>query len=264
MGDISELRGLVVVGSFITVTILLMMWIPVEFAVSSEQQRIVEPPEYFEAIDISSFAETWSNNFDDGSLFYIGPIGWWRQTEVDGDADGDFGGYDIDFYSDQDKAYNGRIMVRWVWYWWIIPTGSKSLTWYDVNGFDVSDMYVGDKTLTGDQLNSDYENEGKMEYNLKSGSFTIKVYFNFNTTIYDTPVEAWENDDIHTLFGIEFDQTQTAYSAFDVLAMVLFFNLPDCNWMIKALIAVPIWISVAYLTFILVLRAIGAIFGGGA
>jgi len=65
------------------------------------------------------------------------------------------------------------------------------------------------------------------------------------------------------MIGINFDQTGTGYNAWDLIGMLLFFQLPDVHWIINILLALPFWVPVAYLTFIFILRAIGAIFGGG-
>jgi len=59
MGDISEMRGLITIGSFLATFILLGTLIPVQFMVFSYEGRNITPPEeYWDALDLQSFAST--------------------------------------------------------------------------------------------------------------------------------------------------------------------------------------------------------------
>jgi len=90
------------------------------------------------------------------------------------------------------------------------------------------------------------------------------IIFSFNETLYDSPSQAWYNDELYLLWGMNFDQQRTGYSAWDLIAMTLFFNFPNVHWILNAIIKIPLWIGIAYIAYILILRTIGAIFGGGA
>ena len=103
-----------------------------------------------------------------------------------------------------------------------------------------------------------------LEYTVSTPDTGFDVLFSYNQTLYSDVIDAWDNDAVYVLCGIHFDQAQTGYNAWDIIAQVLFFQMPDVHWFINALLAVPFWLGVAYIAFILALRAIGAVFGGGA
>ncbi len=65
------------------------------------------------------------------------------------------------------------------------------------------------------------------------------------------------------MWAIEFDQVNTSANAWSIMSQILVFDLPEVNSIINILISVPIWIGIAYLSFIIILRVVGAIFGGG-
>lgn len=246
MGDISELRGLIVAGTFITIAVLLISFIPSEFYVSSEDTKQITAPTYFEAIDIQNFADTHNftlTNYTDNTG-YVDLGGWrFRQTWA-------FGG-----------SAPTRIMeiARFDSFWiftWFVEWGS-----FYREGFEIG------RTLGVARLDSDYASDGLggLEYVNKFGETTqFFVFFAFNETTYSTPQDAWEQSELYEFWGMNFDQANTGYSAWDLIAMLLFFNLPTVHVFLNALLAVPLWIAIVYLSYILILRAIGAVFGGGA
>ena len=148
-----------------------------------------------------------------------------------------------------------RFVSLWV-FTWFVEWGSF---WRE--GFEIG------RTLGVTQLDSDYASDDLegLEYVIKFGETTqFYVFFAFNETTYATPQDAWEQSELHEFWGMNFDQAKTGYAAWDLIAMLLFFNLPTVHFLINALLAVPLWIAIAYLSYILILRAIGAVFGGGA
>lgn len=198
-----------------------------------------EQYEGFEAIDMQSFAETWNSSLD-GGVLNIQNI--------------DIGGHDFDIWS---SSISGEMQMYHWDYWWIFPVGKHYMTWTDKRGTNCGD------TLTSEELEANYEVGEAIEFKVSCPHFFVKSFFNFNTTLYDSPTEAWDADALWILVGINFDQAQTGFNAWAVIGMLLFFSLPEIHWFVNALIAIPIWAAIAYISFILLLRAIGAVFGGG-
>lgn len=246
MGDISELRGLVVAGTFITITILLISFIPSEFYVSSETMQQITAPTYFEAIDMQIFVDTYNFTLTNttANTGYV-DLGGWRFSQF-----WSFGA------SEPTRAtfiarYDSFLIFNW---------------FVEFGDFNRKNIEIG-TPLPITRLDSDYASDGieGMEYIVKFGTNTqFYIFFAFNETTYSTPQDAWEQSDLHVLWGMNFDQANTGYSAWDLIAMLLFFNLPTVHFLINALLAVPLWIAIVYLSYILMLRAIGAVFGGGA
>jgi len=251
MGDISELRGLIVVGTFITALILLVIWIPSGFLIASPTERQIEPPDYFEAIDLEYFSDNWNQTLDDsGNHWAIGSIDYW-------DYDFTLGGY---YFRLRDTENAGNPYRIWLYHYdmfWIFIINIHECEWINNEGLSRGDY------LTPTILDLDYT-EGNIKYSLKCDHMTMMGFFGFNETTYSSPSEAWENDDLRVLFAIEFDQVNTSINAWSIIAGVLFFGLPNVHWIIDTLIHIPIWLAEIYITYILILRAIGAIFGGGA
>lgn len=245
----SELRGLITAGTFISVTILLISFIPIELFTSTTEIRTIDPPVYFEAIDLSNYVSTWNSSLDlgEGIIYY--------QQALD-DGGGDFAGHRIELWSEKTLE---QIMFKYLRFWWIFVVGYDSMQWFNEAGILVSDEYG----ITNEVLDDTYDDYGKMRF-LISGDTQFHAYFSFNDTTYETPTEAWLNDELYVYCGINFDQAGTGYNAWDVIQQVLFFQMPDIHPLINSLLAIPLWVCMAYLSYILILRAIGAVFGGGA
>jgi hypothetical protein len=101
------------------------------------------------------------------------------------------------------------------------------------------------------------------------------VHFSFNASMYGDPSFAWDNntgnpvpDDLWVLSGINFNQERTTYDAWGLVVAILFFNLPGLLTgtpaFIGYLLSIIAWIPMIYVAYILLLRSIGALFGGGA
>jgi len=243
MGDISEMRGLVVIFSFIAVFVILMGLIPSQFLMADYEGRTVNVPDYFEALDLLFYVNTMNLTLDDsGSLqggFYIYSF--------------DFGGHNLRLL---DKVNPNELWMQHYWYWLIFPTAHHYMDWVN------RDSTNRGNSLSASELDSDYT-KGNIRYTVKCDDFQMDVFFGFNETTYSTPSEAWQNNELSLLLAIEFDQVNTSINAWSLISMLLFFQLPDVHWIINALIAIPLWIAIAYLAFIMLLRTIGAVFGGG-
>jgi len=250
MGDISELRGLVIIGSFLACFALIASLIPPQLFPSYVEGRQVEAPEYFDAVDLQSFANTSSYVLNEtGGESY--PYNLYRLSI-------DIGGHNLDlFYREPNTTeYEMLLYIRHFfaeWWGWVYD---HDLEWINSEG------YSRDFTLEATELNNDFQ-DGRATYKVECPHFFIRVYFGYNET-FSSPEEAWNYGALNMLVGIDFDQVSTGYNAWSLIALILFFQMPDIHWIINAIIAVPIWIAVAYISFILILRTIGAIFGGGA
>ena len=264
MGDISEYRGLIVAGTFLTVLVLLLGWIPYEYMTLAEY-RTIEVPEYFDAVDLQMFSEMYNATFD-YSHGYSYPYLYnaWRSF------DKTLGGWDLRFHYENSS---GKFLfaIEHLEKWFIFGTGGHGQVFYDQNGASISPVgYYGGSTdspyYSEDTLTT-YWDSARNLVNLKSkcDHFSLFVYISYDASSYSSISEAANTGGLAILVGINFDQVNTSYNSWDLISRIIFLNIPvEVPLYLRLLIAIPIWIAVAYIAVIMIMRAIGAIFGGGA
>jgi len=244
MGDTSgEIKGLIVAITFLSTFFIIVAMIPAEFMVSSTEGRTVEVPEYFEAIDIQFFS--FIHNFTIGAPDIYGK--WDYKFE--------FAGRNVEFFRQEGLGFSVRLYDKF----WIFEYNIRGMEWFDANGRKVSeyDTFYLDY-LPFDELDSNYDSDMRVcPFTVKrSGETEFKVYFAFNTTKYSTPSEALEDNELHALFCAGIDDANTKLNAWNLVGAILFFQMPDVHPAINALIAIPLWTLIAYIVYVLILKAI--------
>lgn len=256
MGDISEMRGLITAVTFLGVLTLLLMWIPAEFYTMGESRQI-STPDIFETMDIYSFAETKTIQFNEtGGNYWILDNTLYR-------VDVDIGEWDCDLYYKIANETGLSLRLYHKFFIWIFFASSHNLNWADRQSVDRTNGN-GYLSVSAIQNNADPNNNASSVWRASCEHFTYHVSFAFNATTYSNFTHAWNNQDLYAFFGVDFTHVDTSYNAFQLMAMLLFFQLPMINPYVNALLAIPIWACIAYLVYIFILRTIGAIFGGGA
>lgn len=248
MGDMSEYRGLIVIGSFITLLIAMIALIPAGFLVASEETPAVQ----------------FESGFDSRSIIA------WNSTEelAQSDMSVSYGNY----YLDWGKDVFGHNM-RW------IITGAdniKNQHGYTFLGFWTGghnqEWFTEDGISRGEEL-SPTEADTDFDTNINASSYVVRCehfYFDalltYNTSLYTDFEDAIDNTGLYMVCGITWDQQGTSHDAWSIISGVLLFDLPGTladNIWVYALVSVPLWLAGIYMTFIFVLRVVGAIFGGG-
>lgn len=250
MGDISEYRGLVVAVSFLGIFALFINLVPAEFFTASQSNKLVGIPEdLVQAYDIYSFAETQYTYLNSSH-----PV-WWINTDYRYWSI-DIGGWDIDFYfKNPNVSAPSYCWLVHIWTEWYIWPSDHYLTLYDMNAISLGE------TLSIDE----FEGEAPFSFRAKCDHTTYYMSLSYNTTLYSSFEDAWNHEGVAAFAGVNFDDVNTSYNAFDLIAGLLFFAWPaETPIIIRAFLSIPIWACVSYLIFIFILRAIGAVFGGGA
>jgi hypothetical protein len=239
-GDLSELRGLLVVITFLSVTVLLVSMIPGEFVVSTTTNRQVVVPEAYSSSEVMAIASSYN--------FTFGP-------HVDKEFD--LGGHTFLIFDNAAGSIpgNGIMMFHtWIEYW--IFHNQDPMLWYDSQniqrdtGEDFSTWPWMMKFQTIDDIGVN------TTWTVQCQHVTVKIMFGYNTTSYDNCTQAYENDALGIWLGINFDQVNTQYNAWNLISMILFFQMPDVHPLINAIIAIPIWVTIAYLVFTLITKLI--------
>ena len=102
---------------------------------------------------------------------------------------------------------------------------------------------------------------GTIEVNYKAECDHTAYYCQvaFDPAVYNNASDAWDHGQLGSFFGVRFDDTNTGFNAMNLIASILFFQMPEIHVAINLLIAVPIWIAIGYIALILILRAIDAL-----
>ncbi|MDH5635297.1 MAG: hypothetical protein OEY47_01340 [Candidatus Bathyarchaeota archaeon] len=234
-----EIRALIVVVTFLSSFFILSFAIPSGFFVSPyEGKKEINVPEYFEAIDIYSYAETYNFTITNSSVFekYF-TLGNWNVL--------------FNSYYDVEKM-KGSIYDSW----WLFKWNFRSLKWYNKQGVQVSYDYYS-QYINHDILDANYDSsKQECKFTLSNSDVTFHVYFGFNQTAYSKPSDALAQNDLECLFCINFDEVNTSFNAWNLIGSILFFQMPNVHVAINMLIAIPIWLLIAYLVYVLILKAI--------
>lgn len=259
MGDISELRGLIVVVTFLGVTGLLIAWMPSQLYAGGEYHEVYVP-EVFEGMDIYNFVDTANTpmNETQGWTYPLDTSWYICEPDDDGEGDPEIGGRNVNMW--YKKANESGLAVKHEHlYGAFIFTFSHFMKHYDRNGIDRGTH------LEVAEIQDNSEDNQTSRFKVQCRHFHMTAIFNFNYTKWGNFTNAWNHNELYVFHGIDFDQSSTGYNAWDLIAKLLFFQMPaGIPFYINAILAIPIWVATAYIVVILVYRTIGAVFGGGA
>jgi len=117
--------------------------------------------------------------------------------------------------------------------WWMSAEGIDRETYLDIT-----------------EIDEDWDTEiDASEYTVSCSHFTMKSWISYNTTLYNSTLYAWDNDDLHILFAIDFEELGSRWDIFSLITGVLFLQLPDVHPLLNMFIAIPLWICIVWLTF---------------
>ena len=250
MGDISELRGLLFVVTFLGSLVLLIAWIPPQLFEASEG-RTVGAPEMFESIDVWSYAETFTYRMNEtgggtiGTMYYITNDGL------------DIGNRDFTFYYRQANETPLEVKMQHNWIWFIFPQ-LEIMEWKNYQGVSRG-LY-----LSVDEMEADSPDNSTVQYRVISPKKNFQYFasFSYNASIYGNFTHAWDFHGLWFFWAVNFDQVGTSYNLAQLIGMLLFFQLPDINIYVNALMAIPLWACIAYLVLVFFVKVIPFIGGG--
>jgi hypothetical protein len=116
-------------------------------------------------------------------------------------------------------------------------------------------------SLSFTEMDADAE-DGTAQYNLQSlgngvamGGFIVY----WNTTTYSSSSDAWTGGGLWFLHGIGLTANTDVAS---LLLQLLFLQLPDCPLLINVLLATPVWATIIYLLWFIIINMIPFLGGG--
>ena len=247
-GNLAELRPLVFIVSFVGLSVLLIGWMVTETPTlflgadsgSSSTGTSSQNPS-----ELMAWNETYTLNITDtfGYTFKVG--GWnvrfekWTSTHS--------------FYMETYDA------------WWIFNWNFDPFRWFK-DGLDVTHVYSGQpnpERLDVSQLDSDFAKGKGLGYDAKNSRTQFSVSFAFNTTKYAKPSDAYDGNEMYLMFNVGYDERNTNINLLGFISGLFTFSLPGLPVQVNLIIWLMIFPSLAYLVFIIVLKIIGSVFGGG-
>ena len=254
MGDISEYRGLIFAGTFVLIAFFIIGMIPAPFTVAYEEpSHKPRVPDYIDA----SLILSWNSSYTIwwGNLTYSPTEGIyydaWGKAEF---------GHDLLFgmYNNTGTPY--MYMQHGDYPWWGLGGFNP---WHNMEWFNDDNLNRGE-TLTLDELDEDLGTNSNTNYKLVCEDFFMKCNLGYDSDSFVNLTAAWNNNGVGLVFGIDYDQMGSTHNAFSIIGNILSLdaNITGNIW-IDTLIKVPLMIAAAYIAFIVVLRIIGSVFGGG-
>lgn len=256
MGAMAELRPIIVIGSLIAIIVILISIMPAEFFGSN---GTTVTPENTNFSSILGTNDTIEFNFT-GHTYDFG--------------NKDFGGWHIDV---QEVSTYGApalwVQITDAWYGYFY--NRNDFKWYDINNVEVdkSRPDIPDPTYPGyhnvmliSDINNEYlaGNITNLLYYLECSKTMIKATFYFDISIYSNVISAYAAGKLTMVIGINFNERNSQINAWSVIGSFLTFQLiPNCEPTIALIVEIPFWFAELYVVFIMVLRVIGAVFGGG-
>lgn len=267
MGNMSEYRGLIVIITFVAITLLL-----IGMAAS-------ESPTMFSTSNTEGSSPLTGEGVPAPNAFFS----WNSSTTLllnDSKAEQtiSIGGSDIMF---GDRSDGGSIKFLQVEtfnsFYGIFTYNREDFTWYNTTSkLKISvqhDVYSNapwmvrhsHQVLDMDTLDTIYGtgNITDMTFELRNSKTKITIQIGFNVTEYDTPSDALADEGLSILINQNFSDRDTSINLVAFISGLFLFSIPGVDPTVCAIISFALDSALAYIVFIFVLRIIGSVFGGG-
>lgn len=235
MGDMSELRTLIVIFVTVTATIALVVIMPSEFYTASNEYY--GGPDDVDALSLLAWNSTYTLNVTDDNFHY--------QT--------------INGYNVAVLTVSNEIEMYTYAQWSVFVWDQDGFQWYNRTNVRIDDTFW--LSLADIQ---NYSNP--YQFQTKNGKTKMAVTISYNDTSYTSFSDALDNDDLQFTFNLDWEDRNTGLNALSLVAMILTGSLPSVHPVLNGIFAFIGWAFIAagvYLAFIFTLRLVGAVFGGG-
>ena len=245
MGDLAELRGIILVMTFLSCFFIISSSIPTQYYYSIILRKDVDIPDFIEANEIIQFNYSAIESLHSSEAWTAGGNEYFLESNI--------GGHDIKFSWDLDTQY---IFIHHVIYWWIFKTNEHKMKWY----YEGKEIPQADTPgITGVVYLTeiiDYFDNGTAHFRVQCDHTGFDLTIAYNTTAYTSFTEAFNNNDFWFIVGMTIDDIKTKLSAWDLIGRLLFFQMPEIHPVLNMIIAIPVWTCISYLIYVLVLKAI--------
>jgi hypothetical protein len=247
MGDISEMRGLIVIFVVIAVSITLILAIPSDF-----------------------YTPTLTNPQIGGNVSPADLLAWNTTMTLNLTS-----GFDEDFTL---NGFNWKMQhsesdnVVWLYTraeWWIFTWDHDFCRWYDSQGIDrtvggtVYPPPLIPESISVDTIDQLCSVDGTATLTAQNSKTKITLTLTYNASAYVKFSDALDAGEAYASFNSDWDDRMTSINALSLIGMLFTATLPNIDPTLNLIIAFGMWACTGYLVFIFALRVVGAVFGGG-
>jgi hypothetical protein len=248
-GNLAELRPLIFICAFVGMTVLLVSLMvsesPTMFSGASAGSSATGT-DSTNPLNIVAWNQTYILNITDPHAnYYFVVQGWNIAVEC------------------MDILNSHCIAMHTYDYWWIFNWNIDHFKWYEQNGTEVSTPGYQAQWLNMYTLDSDFAANKPLTYNAKNSKTMMQVTFAFNTTAYSKPSLAYSAGDLRMIFNMNLSERNTSLNALTFISGLFTFSLPGMPFVVNAIIWIMIFPALMYLSFIFVIKMLGAVLGGG-
>jgi len=249
MGDLSEMRGLIVVisfiGVFVTIVALMVSESPSLFtSLPSNGTSTIPTANNKLPSEFLAWNTTYTHNLtgSPGTEKFFDLAGWHYVVEEK-----------INIYS---QHWIGMATFD---YFWIFPNPWS----FDFFKFYHEGDLIADRYLHIYSLDALYAANKTLKFECINSKTSASVLFQFKETTYTDPQDAYDAGALTMHFNIDWEDRNTSVNVLNFIGALFMWNLPGLDWRIQALMMIPLMVASAYMLFIFVLRIVGSVFGGG-
>lgn len=261
MGDISEMRAVVVVLAFVI------------FTVTFVGLMVTESPSMFFGITQGSSGTPVGDSATSPSELLA-----WNSTyqQPINDTLGsnypfDLGGWHFRLSYWLPGASTKYVSMETYDFFLFFSYNIEDMSWYDAennlkSGYYEVSYHIDKTAILLSVMDSDYATGGlgALSYKVQNSKTRLTLNFWFDTTTYDNCTDALTSGGtIYMLVGQDFADRNTSINALSFISGIFTFNLPGLPFVINLIIWLSMFPALIYLAFIFILRIIGAVFGGG-
>jgi hypothetical protein len=249
MVDAPPARNFIVVVTFLGFYALLLGLMPPVLLGEGNEftgKQAVYSEEYWSISDLQELATFHNITPSNGGAYYSEAWG----------IDEDFGHHFLfksNVVDDEIKIANEHYYVFFVGV--DIPYGHHEMSWTAKANGQEFDNFLNQTEFDLVAETSD-DNITAAAFDVECDHVKMHAVVGFNYTLYANATDAYENDALSIEFGIDWDELGTGLNAWNMLSRILFFQAPDIDPLINAVIAVPLWAAIGYLSYAIVLVAI--------
>lgn len=143
--------------------------------------------------------------------------------------------------------------------WAVFTWGYNGMDWLYVNNTIVNTGYLEEQSLYTEDIDAvyaEYGSSNQSKFYSENSDTLFHVFFLWNTTTYIDSADAWDNDDLHIIVAINYDDVNTSFNVWNLIGGLFFWQLPHVHIILNVILSIPLWGAVGYLVTIFILKII--------
>lgn len=247
MADSFFNRQFLFVVVFMGTFALIISQMPIQLA-DPLTKRQVRPTEDWLVADLVNYYEIWGENLNTSVYKYHDTLSHTYTRDID------IGEHDIDIVWSEPN-YTNPIgidheirLIHWYAIFFLFPATHHKMEFNNVDGTPRGVF------LEMTEVDQDFDSDiNASRYSVECNHFSIEVYVGYNLTLYSDATDAFDHDGINVFSGIGFEDVGTSFNAWSLLNPILFFQTPSTFNVMNAVVAIPIWLSIIYISITVIL-----------